>query len=62
MYEFIKTWVELKTDKRAVTALEYGLIAAALVVTVIVGFNTFATNLATQFTNVGTHLNATAVP
>jgi len=29
MYEYIRTWLELKTDKRAVTALEYGLIAAA---------------------------------
>lgn len=57
MYEFIKTWVELKTDKRAVTALEYGLIAAALVVTVIVGFDAFATKLSTQFNNVATHLN-----
>ena len=38
MYEYCKTWLELKTDKRAVTALEYGLIAGVLVATIIVGF------------------------
>jgi pilus assembly protein Flp/PilA len=36
MIEYVKTWLELKTDKRAVTALEYGMIAA-LIAAVIVG-------------------------
>ena len=31
MYEYLKTWLELKTDRRAVTALEYGLIAAVII-------------------------------
>ena len=29
MIEYVKTWLELKTDRRAVTALEYGVIAGA---------------------------------
>ncbi len=59
MYEYVKTWLELKTDKRAVTALEYGLIAGVLVITMIVGFNFLGGKMQTQFNNVATHLNAT---
>jgi Flp pilus assembly pilin Flp len=59
MYEYVKTWLELKTDKRAVTALEYGLIAGVLVITMIVGFNFLGGKMQTQFNLVATHLNAT---
>jgi Flp pilus assembly pilin Flp len=52
MYEYIKTWLELKTDKRAVTALEYGLIAAAVVAVGLAGFSVIGTNLALKFNNV----------
>jgi pilus assembly protein Flp/PilA len=52
MYEYIKTWLELKTDRRAVTALEYGLIAAAVVAVGLAGFSVIGTNLAAKFTNV----------
>jgi len=48
MIEFLRTWIELKTDRRAVTALEYGLIAAAIAA-VIAG---------TVFT-LGGHINGT---
>ena len=38
MYEYLKTWLELKTDRRAVTMLEYAImgsiIAAVLVAAV----------------------------
>ena len=52
MYEYIKTWLELKTDKRAVTALEYGLIAAAVVAVGLAGFSVVGTNLATKMNGV----------
>lgn len=52
MYEYIKTWLELKTDKRAVTALEYGLIAAAVVAVGLAGFSIVGTNLAVKMTAV----------
>ncbi len=42
MFEYIKTWVELKTDRRAVTALEYALIAGVIVATILVGFQVLA--------------------
>lgn len=30
MIQFLYAWLQLKADRRAVTALEYGLIAAAI--------------------------------
>lgn len=56
MYEYIKTWLELKTDKRAVTALEYGLIAAAVVAVGLVGFGSLMTKLSTEFNTVAAKL------
>jgi pilus assembly protein Flp/PilA len=46
MYQIISSLQTLRSDKRAVTALEYGLIAA-----VIAGV------VAAAFTGIGTHLN-----
>ncbi len=46
MIQLVTTFLNLNNDKRAVTALEYGLIAA-----VIAGV------CATVFTGIGTHLN-----
>lgn len=48
MYQFIKTWLELNADKRAVTALEYGLIAAVIAGVAVVGFSAIGTSLNTQ--------------
>ncbi len=53
MIEFAKTWLELKTDRRAVTALEYGLIAGAIVSVILVGFNVLATDLSNKFSTIG---------
>ena len=44
----------LKTDRRAVTALEYGLIAALIAVVIITGVTTIGTNLATKFGAIAT--------
>jgi Flp pilus assembly pilin Flp len=46
----------LRGDRRAVTALEYGLIAGVLVVTVLVGFNTLGSGLLTKFDDIATDL------
>ena len=51
MIEFLKLWIELKTDKRAVTALEYALIAAVVAAVMVGGATTLGTNLSTQFGN-----------
>ena len=39
-------------DRRAVTALEYAIIAGVLVATIVLGFNVFAGDLANRFNNV----------
>jgi Flp pilus assembly pilin Flp len=56
MIEYAKTWLELKFDRRAVTALEYGLIAGVIVATIAVGFSLLANNLSTKFSTIGTNL------
>jgi pilus assembly protein Flp/PilA len=56
MIEYLKTWLELKTDRRAVTALEYGVIAGVLAVVVVTAFTTLGTGLNNAFTNVSKQL------
>ena len=52
MFEYLKTWLALKTDRRAVTALEYGLIASLIAVGIIAGFGALGTKFGTMFTTV----------
>lgn len=47
MLSYLKTWLELKTDRRAVTALEYGLIAAVLGAVIVTAFTSLGTGLTT---------------
>ncbi len=46
----------LKMDKRAVTAMEYGLIAAMVAVVIIVALSAVGTNLKTTFNSIGSEL------
>ncbi len=46
----------LRGDKRAVTALEYGLIASLIAVAIIVAVTAVGTNLSTVFTKISTTL------
>jgi pilus assembly protein Flp/PilA len=48
----------LKSDRRAVTALEYGLIAALIAGAIITAVSTLGTDLTTLFTNFGTRITA----
>ena len=43
----------LRSDKRAVTALEYGMIAALIAVVAITGFTTIGTKLSSTLSVVG---------
>lgn len=54
--QFIRFWLELKLGRRAVTSLEYGLIAGVIVATIAAGFKSFDTALSAKFSNVGTSL------
>jgi len=46
----------ITTDRRAVTALEYGLIAGVIVATITVGFGMMAGDLSTNFESIGNNL------
>ncbi len=56
MTEYLTTWLALKTDRRAVTAIEYGLIAALIAVVIITSVKLVGTNLGTTFTTVANTL------
>lgn len=56
MLAFIKTWAALRTDRRAVTALEYAMIAGVVVAVIAVGFGVLATDMSTKFSSIGTNL------
>ncbi len=52
MAEFLRAWLEMKTDRRGVTMLEYGLIAALIAAVCVGAVTTLGTNISTAFTNV----------
>lgn len=56
MTEYLKTWLELKTDRRAVTALEYGVIAGVMAVVLVTAFETLGGSLSGVFTTIGNEL------
>jgi Flp pilus assembly pilin Flp len=49
-------WLQLAVERRAVTALEYGLIAGIVVAIIMVGFRFMANSLSSKFVAVGTSL------
>jgi pilus assembly protein Flp/PilA len=50
MSEYVMTWMQLRTDRRAVTALEYGLIAALIAGVIVTAVTLIGTNLTATFT------------
>ena len=49
----MKAIIRLTTDRRAVTALEYGIIAGVLGLVLILIFQNFGTTLQNLFNNIG---------
>lgn len=56
MLEFLKLWLELKFDRRAVTALEYGLIAGAIAAVIAGTVVTMGQSIETKFTTIAASL------
>ena len=56
MLAYLLTWVQLKTDRRGVTALEYGLIAGLIAAVLVAILGTLGTTLTTKFTGINTAL------
>ncbi len=53
MNKMIARVVALKNDRKAVTALEYGIIAGVLGLVLILIFQSFGTTLSTLFSTIG---------
>jgi pilus assembly protein Flp/PilA len=49
----------LKADRRAVTALEYGLIAALIAAVIVGAVSSLGTDISTKFTNLASDINGT---
>jgi Flp pilus assembly pilin Flp len=56
MFDYLKVWLGLRLDDRAVTALEYGLIAGVIVAVIVLGFTSLAGSLSTKFVHTGQSL------
>ena len=50
MLEYMRIWLALRSDRRGVTAMEYGLIAALIAVVIIGAVGTVGTKLTATFT------------
>jgi pilus assembly protein Flp/PilA len=50
MMNYLASFVTLGNDRRGVTALEYGLIAALIAAVIVGGVTTLGTNMSTMFT------------
>jgi pilus assembly protein Flp/PilA len=53
MYAFLQLCLALRTDRRAVTALEYGLIAALIAGVIITAVTLLGTDISATFTKIG---------
>jgi Flp pilus assembly pilin Flp len=58
VFHYVTLWLYLRSDRRAVTALEYGLIASVIVGTIAVGFGFLANSLSKEFHDIGATLTA----
>ena len=56
MNMILTAYTHLMSDKRAVTALEYGMIAALIAAVIVGAVTTIGTKMNTTFTNIGTSL------
>ena len=56
MLDYVHRWLALRFDKRGVTAMEYGLIAALIAVVIVGTVGSIGTNLNTKFTAILTAL------
>jgi len=54
--EYVKSWSELASDRRAVTALEYALMGSLIAVAIVTAVTTLAGSISTAFNNMGTSL------
>lgn len=54
MFNEVIAWIAFKKDRRAVTAMEYGIIAALIAVVIITAVSLVGTTLSATFTSIST--------
>jgi Flp pilus assembly pilin Flp len=60
MFTIARTWLQIKRDTRAVTALEYGLIAAVMGGLIVIAFTSLGDSMSTAFGTIGSVLTSKA--
>ena len=60
MIKRIRSVMALKSDKRGVTAVEYGIMAALIAAVLVTAVGTFTSGLSSVFTNIGNELSTKA--
>ncbi len=58
MMQYLRNLMALKSDRRAVTALEYGLIAALIAVVIVGSVTALGTAISKQFNSIATTIGA----
>jgi len=56
MLLYMRTWLELKADRRAVTALEYALMGSLIAVAIITAVTGLGTGMKTTFNTISNNL------
>lgn len=56
MIEYLKAWLQLKTDTRAVTAMEYALIGSLIAVAIIGAVTGLGNGIKTTFNTIANSL------
>jgi pilus assembly protein Flp/PilA len=60
MFLYVLTYIErLKSDRRAVTALKYGLIAALIASVIVTAVTSLGTNISAKLTTLATDISKT---
>ena len=60
MFRIVTAWRRMRRDKRGVTALEYGLIAAVMGALIVSGATSLGNSMKTAFTTIGNVLTTNA--
>jgi pilus assembly protein Flp/PilA len=58
MLDYARTWLALRPDKRGVTAMEYGLIAALMAVVIVAAVGALGSGIQAAFTSIAGHLTS----
>ncbi len=56
MFEYVKSWLELKTDRRAVTMLEYAIMGSIIAAALVIAVPLLTNAVNTEFGNIATNI------